>query len=116
MTAVTLYHNPRCSKSRATLALLAERDIDFSVVEYLQQPLSIDELKALATRLDVGIRDIMRSGEAVYKELNLADPSVSDDDLLAAMVQHPILMQRPIVVNGDKARIGRPPEDVLAIV
>ena len=116
MTAVTLYHNPRCSKSRATLALLEERDIDFNVVEYLQHPLAVDELKALAAKLDVGIRDFIRSGEAAYKELDLADPSVSDDDLLAAMAQHPILMQRPIVVNGDKARIGRPPEDVLEIL
>jgi arsenate reductase len=116
MTAVTLYHNPRCSKSRATLALLEERDIDFSVVEYLQQPLTADELKALAAKLDVSIRDFMRSGEAAFKELKLADPSLSDDDLLAAMAQHPILMQRPILVNGDKARIGRPPENVLEIV
>lgn len=116
MTAVTLYHNPRCSKSRATLALLAERDIDFNVVEYLQQPLGVDALKVLATKLDVGIRDFMRSGEADYEELNLADPSIGDDELLAAMAAHPILMQRPIVVNGDQARIGRPPEAVLEIV
>ena len=116
MTAVTLYHNPRCSKSRATLALLEERDIDFNVVEYLQQPLGVDALKVLATKLDVGIRDFIRSSEADYQELNLADPSIGDDELLAAMAAHPILMQRPIVVNGDQARIGRPPEAVLEIV
>lgn len=116
MTAVTLYHNPRCSKSRATLALLEERDIDFNVVEYLQQPLGVDALKVLATKLDVGIRDFVRSGESVYQELNLADPSIGDDELLAAMAAHPVLMQRPIVVNSNQARIGRPPEAVLEIV
>ena len=116
MTAVTLYHNPRCSKSRATLALLEESDIDFNVVEYQQQPLGVDALKVLATKLDVGIRDFIRRGEADYQELNLADPSIGDDELLAAMAAHPILMQRPIVVNGDQARIGRPPEAVLEIV
>ena len=106
---------PMLKVARDPCAAGGKRDY-FNVVEYLQQPLGVDALKVLATKLDVGIRDFMRSGEADYQELNLADPSIGDDELLVAMAAHPILMQRPIVVSGDQARIGRPPEAVLEIV
>lgn len=116
MTAVTLYHNPRCSKSRATLALLEENDVEFNIVEYLKQPLTADALKLITTRLGITVREFVRTGEDIYKELNLDDEGVSDEALLNAMAAHPILMQRPVVVNGEKARIGRPPESVLEII
>ena len=114
MTSVTMYHNPRCSKSRQTLALLEENGIEVAIVEYLKEPLTANELKAIAGKLGVGIRDIVRTGEEPYKEGNLAN--ASDDELLSAMASEPILMQRPIVVKGDAARVGRPPESVLEIL
>ena len=114
--SVTIYHNPRCSKSRQTLALLEENGIEAEVVEYLQNPLNADELKVVVEKLGVSVRDIVRTGEEVYIEQNLGSDSKSNDDLIAAIVTNPILMQRPIVVKGDQARIGRPPEGVLEIL
>lgn len=96
------------------MALLEENDIDFSIVEYLNNPLSADEIKAIAGKLDGSVRDMTRTGESEYKAQNLDD--VSDDELADAIAATPILMQRPIVVKGDAARIGRPPESVLEIV
>ena len=115
---VTIYHNPRCSKSRQTLQLLQENlsDEQIEIVEYLKTALNKDALKALMSKLDCTARDIIRSSEADYKENNLADDSLSDEQLLDAMVSMPKLMQRPIVVNGQKAAIGRPPENVLDII
>ena len=115
MTA-TIYHNPRCSKSRQTLELLEERGVELNIVRYLDQPPSEEELRLVLTRLGIGPRDLMRTGEAVYSELGLDDASLSDDDLIRAMLENPILIERPIVVNGDKAAIGRPPSQVLDIV
>jgi arsenate reductase len=113
---VTIYHNPRCSKSRATLALLEARELKPKIVDYLKTPPSAAELKAILRKLDLKPRDILRTGEAVYAELGLKDRELDDDALIALMVKNPILIERPIVVAGDKAAVGRPPENVLAIL
>jgi arsenate reductase len=114
--AVTIYHNPRCSKSRQTLALLEEKGVAPKVVEYLKAPPSAAELKRILKKLGLKAHDIVRKGEAVYAEVGLKDRDVSDDELLALMAENPILIERPIVVAGDRAAIGRPPENVLAIL
>lgn len=113
---VTIYHNPRCSKSRQTLTLLREHGIEPIIVEYIDAPPSADDLLEILLMLDATPRDIIRKGETVYKEFELADPALSDDALIAAMVGHPVLIERPIVVAGDKAAIGRPPSAVLEIL
>jgi arsenate reductase len=112
----TIYHNPRCSKSRQTLALLEEKGITPDIVLYLDTPPSAAELKKLIKKLGITPRDLLRKGEDIYKENNLKDESLSDSALIEAMVKHPKLIERPIVVNGDKARLGRPPESVLEIL
>jgi arsenate reductase len=117
---VTIYHNPRCGKSRATLALLDERDVEPTVVEYLTTPPDAKRLKQLLKLLGMSPRELMRKGEAVYKEKGLADPKLDDAALIAAMVADPILIERPIVVvkdaKGERAALGRPPENVLEIL
>ena len=113
---VTIFHNPRCSKSRATLALLGERGIEPRVVEYLKTPPSVEELRGLLAKLDIGPRELLRTGESAYGELGLDDPSLSEDELIAAIAANPILMQRPVVVCEGRAAIGRPPDQVLAII
>ena len=112
----TIYHNPRCSKSRQTLALLEERGISPRVVDYLKTPPSAAELKAILKKLGLRPRDLMRKGEPLYAELGLKDRDLDDDALIALMVANPILIERPIVVSGGKAAIGRPPESVLKIL
>lgn len=114
--AQRLYHNPHCSKSRGALELLRERGVDPEIVAYVQQAPSIEELRGLLRMLGVGPRGIMRTGEPEYAELGLADPSLDDDALLAAMHAHPRLIERPIFVHGDRAVIGRPPERVLELL
>lgn len=113
---VTIYHNPRCSKSRQTLALLQEKGINPAIVEYLDTPPDAATLKGLLDKLGLAPRDLMRRKEAAYKENGLADAALGDDALIAAMVANPILIERPIVVNGAKAALGRPPEQVLDIL
>ena len=113
---LTIYHNPRCSKSRETLALLQDRGLEPQVVNYLETPLDADELRVLLTKLGLGARALLRTGDAAYRELGLDDPALSEEELIQAMVEHPALMQRPVVVAGDRARLGRPPEAVLDIV
>ena len=113
---VTIYHNPRCSKSRQTLALLEERGISPEIVLYLETPPSAGVLKDILAKLGKAPRDIMRKGETPYKDLNLGDESLPDAALVDAMAVNPILIERPIVVKGDKAAIGRPPEAVLEIL
>lgn len=115
MTALTLYHNPRCSKSRQALALLQERGIQPQIVLYLEQPPTQAQLRQLLTKLGCSARELLRKGEDIYKELGLADSSLSDAQLIAAMVEHPKLIERPIAVLGDRAVIGRPPENVLEL-
>ena len=114
--SVTIYHNPRCSKSRQTLALLEERGADPQVIEYLKTPPTAAELKAILKTLGMRPRDLMRRNEAPYKELGLGDDSLSDDALIEAMVANPILIERPVVVKDGRAAIGRPPESVVEIL
>jgi len=116
MTDLTLYHNPRCSKSRGALELLQDRGLTPTVVHYLETPLDATQLKALLAKLGIGARQLLRTGEDEYKQLNLADPQLSEAQLIAAIAEHPRLMERPILVAGDKAIIGRPPENVLEIL
>ncbi|HEK1768838.1 TPA: arsenate reductase (glutaredoxin) [Pseudomonas putida] len=116
MTDLTLYHNPRCSKSRGALELLEERGLAPTVVRYLETPPDAATLKALLGKLGIGARQLLRSGEDEYKALDLANPTLTDAQLIDAMVQHPKLIERPILVAGDKAVIGRPPEKVLEIL
>jgi arsenate reductase len=113
---ISIFHNPRCSKSRATLALLHERGLEPEVRLYLQDPPDAAELRSILDRLGMSARELMRSGEAEYRELGLADPSLSEDQLIAAMVAHPRLIQRPIVLAGERAAVGRPPTAVLDIL
>ncbi|MBE0149290.1 arsenate reductase (glutaredoxin) [Serratia sp. PL7] len=117
MKNVTIYHNPRCSKSRETLALLEQHGVEPQVVLYLDTPPSVAELKKLLQELGfASARELMRKKEDLYKELGLADETLSEEQLLQAMVGNPKLIERPIVVKGGKARIGRPPEKVLEIL
>ncbi len=113
---VTIYHNPRCSKSRQTLALLEERGIDATVIEYLNTPPSVEELGRLLGLLGLSPRELMRKKELAFAENSLDDKDLSHDDLIQAMNLNPILIERPIVVVDGKAAIGRPPEDVLSIL
>jgi arsenate reductase len=113
---VTIYHNPRCSKSRATLALLEARGLKPEIVEYLKTPPSAAELKAILRKLGLGPRDLLRAGEPLYAELGLKARKLDDEALVALMAANPVLIERPIVVAGGKAAIGRPPENVLAIL
>jgi arsenate reductase len=115
MTSVTIYHNPRCSKSRATLALLQEHGVEPHVIEYLKAPPSRDELKAVIAALGIKPQQLVRKGEEIYKA-QFADQQLSDEQWLTALAQHPVLIERPIVVRGQRAVIGRPPENVLALL
>lgn len=112
----TIYHNPRCSKSRQTLQLLQEQRLEPEVVLYLETPPSAQTLKEIIAKLGTDARDLMRHGEPLYRQLNLQDKTLSEAQLINAMVQNPILIQRPIVVKGEKAAIGRPPEAVLELM
>lgn len=113
---VTIYHNPHCSKSRQTLALLEERGIAPKIVDYLKAPPSAAELKRILKMLKLGPRDILRKTEAPYAALGAKGDKLDDEALIALMVKHPILIERPIVVSGGKAALGRPPETVLEIL
>jgi arsenate reductase len=114
---VTIYHNPRCSKSRETLALLEKKGITPKVVEYLKEPPSAATLKKIVKMLGLpSARDLMRKKEPPYKDLKLDNPALSEDKLIAAMVENPVLIERPIVVTDGKAALGRPPESVLKIL
>lgn len=113
---VTMYHNPRCSKSRQTLQLLQERKVEPRVVEYLQHPPGADELEHILTLLGLEPRELMRTGEPEYQALGLDDPGLTRNQLIQAMVEHPKLIERPIVVAGERAALGRPPERVLEIL
>lgn len=114
--SLVIYHNPRCSKSRQTLQLIEEQGQTPEIVEYLKNPPSIDELKTVIAKLGVSARDIIRNKEAEYKEAGLDNSDLSEDDIIGKMVEFPKVIERPIVVNGEKAAVGRPPENVLAIL
>lgn len=116
MTTAVILHNPRCSKSRATLDLLRDRGIEPEIVLYREAPPTPAQLDRILTLLGREPRELMRKGEPEYAELRLDDPNLGRDDLIAAMVAHPILIERPIVLANGKAAIGRPPEAVLAIL
>jgi arsenate reductase len=111
-----IYHNPRCSKSRATLELLESKGEQPEVIKYLETPPSKATLKQVLSFLSLSPRELMRKGESEYKELSLDDASLTEDELLDAMVANPRLIERPIVVKNNKAAIGRPPESVLDIL
>ncbi len=114
---VILYHNPRCSKSRATLTLLRERGIEPEIVEYLKTPPTTEQLETVLAKLGLeDPRGLMRTKEKIYRELKLDDPGLDRETLIRAMAEHPILIERPIVIIGDRAAIGRPPEKVLEIL
>lgn len=113
---ITVYQKPSCSKCRETLALLTERGVEFEAVNYYETPVTRDELRGLIKKLGISPRDLLRQGEEVYKALNLKAAEISDDDLIGIMIEHPDLMQRPIVVRGDRAVVGRPPENVCELL
>ena len=114
--SVSIYHNPRCSKSRQTLELLNEKGIEPDVVEYLNTPPDKNELTRILSLLGIGPRELMRKGESEYREQGLDNPDLSDEQLIDAMISTPKLIERPIVITGNKAAIGRPPEKVLDIL
>jgi arsenate reductase len=111
MSSFTIYHNPKCTKSRAALALLQEHGIEPKVIEYLQTPPTAAELKAIVAKLGIAPEQLVRKGEDVYKA-NYAGKKLTDAQWIEAMVSHPILIERPIVVTGNRAMIGRPPENI----
>ncbi len=113
---VTIYHNPRCSKSRQTLQLLADQGVEPEVINYLDTPPTAAELERILRMLGLEPRELMRQKEEEYAQLGLDDPALSRSDLIAAMVQHPRLIERPIVIRGKQAAIGRPPEKILEIL
>ena len=114
--AITIYHNPRCGKSREGLALLLDRGVEPVVVDYMKVPIGRGELKKLLKKLGMTPRELLRNKEKAYREMNLKDPGMSDDALIDAMLEEPKLMERPIVVSGDKAVVGRPAERILEIL
>lgn len=113
---VVIYHNPRCSKSRQTLQLLKDRGIEPEIIEYLKTPPDRKKLQEILKLLGMNPRDLMRTKESIYREARLDDNSLSDDQLLNAMIEHPVLMERPVVLANGKAALGRPPEQVLDIL
>ena len=114
--SVTIFHNPRCSKSRQTLSLIQEKNIDINIIEYLKTPPDISQLKQILKQLGYEPRQLMRKSERIYKDLDLGNENKTAEDLIIAMTQNPILIERPIVLSGEKAAIGRPPESVLHIL
>ena len=113
---VQILHNPRCSKSRTTLQLLKDNGVEPEIILYLDTPPDVSQLTAILDKLNMQPRDLMRKGQSEYKEMRLDDEQLSDDQLIAAMIEAPILIERPIVLANDKASIGRPPESVLEIL
>lgn len=116
MTNITLYHYSRCSKSRAALALLEERGIQATVVNYLDTPLNAKQLSALLDKLGMNARELIRSGEPAYSEMNLDNPNLTETQLIDAIVQAPILLQRPILEVEQRAAIGRPIDNLIELL
>lgn len=115
MTTVTIWHNPRCSKSRAALAILEEHGVTPTEFRYLETPPSKSDIVTVLAALGMDVKDIVRKGEAVYKSLNLSATS-TNEEVLNALVENPILIERPIIISGDRAVIGRPPENVTSLL
>ena len=113
---ITIYHNPRWGKSRNSVGILDEKGIPYNIIKYIDTPLSLTELKELGNKLGLRPKDFIRKGEAEFKDLNLSEKLDNDNALFDAMSKHPKLMERPIVVKGNHARIGRPPEKILEII
>ena len=113
---ITMYHNPKCSKSRQTLSLLEHHQIQPKIIEYLKNPPSITEMQNILHLLKCSARDLMRKKDHLYKELSLDNPALNEIQLITAMLENPQLIERPIVITGSKAVIGRPPEKVLEII
>jgi arsenate reductase len=113
---ITLYHNPHCSKSREALKILQENGIEVSIIDYLKTPLSLSELESIAQKLNMHPRQFMRTNEAVYKTEELANTTLTNIDLFQAIINHPRLLERPIAVSQNSAAVGRPPENVLALL
>lgn len=113
---VTIYHNPRCSKSRQTLELLRARGIEPEIVRYLDTPPTTATIEDLLRRLGMNARALLRTGEPEYRDAGLDDPDLDEADIIAAMARHPRLIERPIVIAGDRAALGRPPEKILEIL
>lgn len=116
MTRATIFHNPRCSKSRAALQILRDHEVELEVIEYLKEPPQAAELDRILTMLGIEPRQIMRKGEQAYKQLALNNQQLTRAQLLKAIVANPILLERPVVCVGGKAVIGRPPERVLDLI
>ena len=116
MSNITLYHYSRCSKSRAALALIEERGIQAHIVNYIDTPLNTEQLTTLLAQLGLSARELMRKGEAVYKDMQLDNPDLSEAELIHAMTQAPILMERPVLVVDQRAAIGRPIDNLIEIL
>ena len=116
MATVTIFHNPRCSKSRSSLAILNEQGLEPEIRLYLENPPSEAELRSILAKLGIPARDLLRKGESDYKALNLSEPDVSETEIIKAMTEYPKLIERPIVIKKDKAVIGRPPERILELL
>jgi arsenate reductase len=116
MAKAFLFHNPRCSKSRQALNLLEQEKENFEIFTYLDQKIEKDFLKEIIQKLDINPRDLLRTGESAYKENNLKDSNISDEEIINIMIKYPKLIERPIYVKGSKAIVGRPPENVLKII
>jgi arsenate reductase len=114
--SITIYHNPRCSKSRQTLSLLEDKGMDIEIIEYLQTPPDAATLQTLIKKLGIAPRELLRKGEEEFKQAGLDKENVTDEEIIHAMLRYPKLIERPIVVNKDKAALGRPPENVLTIL
>lgn len=112
---MNFYHNARCTKSREALQLLQDKNINPEIIEYMKEPLTPADLEDILDKLDMDAIDLVRKKEAIWKE-EFADKELTEDEVILAMIEYPQLMERPILVNGDKAKVGRPPEDVLEIV
>lgn len=115
MSNTQIWHNPRCSKSRATLEILQQNDISPEIVLYLETPPSIEAITRAINMLGISARELLRKGEDAYKELNLKNIDLTEQQLIEAMASHPKLIERPIVFHNNAARIGRPPEQVMEL-
>lgn len=115
MSTYTIWHNPRCSKSRQTLGILEEKGVEADIVKYLEETPTVEAIKDVLKKLNISARELMRTKEKEYKELGLKDET-DEEKLIEAMVEHPKLIERPIVIKGEKAVLGRPPENVLDLI